>query len=175
MKKALSILSLLCASLSITAPLTSIAQTNTGQPAATKKIIKKKTVKKNLGKKAIPAAEADDGEDEGTPDIKVDVAIEYNCELGNKLTIYRNAADPKHIALRWGKTLHRLTSVTTTTGADRFENHKYGLVWIGIPAKGMLLDSKKRQQLANECKSLEQSLAPAAAPSANLISEPAHS
>ncbi|MDY7548413.1 hypothetical protein QN379_18405 [Glaciimonas sp. Gout2] len=174
MKKTLSILSLLCASLMITAPLTSIAQTTTGQPAATKKVVKKKVAKKNTGKKAIPAAEVDDGEDEGTPDIKVAVAVEYNCELGNKLTIYRNAADPKHIALRWGKTLHRLTNVATTTGADRFENHKYGLVWIGIPAKGMLLDSKKGQQLANECKSPEQNVAPAAAPAANLIAEPVH-
>ncbi|QRX82328.1 hypothetical protein [Glaciimonas sp. PAMC28666] len=174
MKKTLSLLGLLCASLIITAPLTSFAQTSADQPKTTKKIVKKKVVKKTLGKKAIPAVEADDGEDEGTPDIKVDVAIEYNCELGNKLTIYRNAADPKHIALRWGKTLHRLTNVATTTGADRFENHKYGLVWIGIPAKGMLLDSKKGQQLANECKSPEQNAAPATAPAANLIAEPVH-
>ena len=31
-----------------------------------------------------------------------------------------------------------------------------GIVWIGIPAKGILLDSRKGQQLANECKSAEQ-------------------
>ena len=41
-----------------------------------------------------------------------------------------------------------------------------GLVWIGIPAKGLLLDSKKGQQLANECKNAEQMKA-AAAPAAN--------
>jgi len=182
MKKTLSILSLLCASLLVTAPLTSIAQTSaeatTGQPAATKKVIKKKTAKKKTAKKAIPAAAtttADDGEDEGTPDVKTSVAVEYNCELGDKLTIYRNAEDQKHIALRWGKTLHRLTHVTTTTGAERFENHKYGLVWIGIPAKGMLLDSKQGHQLANECKSPEQAVAPAStAPAVNTLGAPAH-
>jgi hypothetical protein len=32
----------------------------------------------------------------------------------------------------------------------------YGLIWIGIPAKGMLLDSKQNRQLANECKDAEQ-------------------
>ncbi|PUA18948.1 hypothetical protein [Glaciimonas sp. PCH181] len=174
MKKTLSILSLLCASLLMTAPLASIAQTTTGQPATTKKVVKKKVTKKNTGKKALPAVEADDGEDEGTPDIKTSVAIDYNCELGNKLTIYRNAEDAKHIALRWGKTLHRLTKVVTTTGADRFENRKYGLVWIGIPAKGMLLDSKQGHQLANECKSPEQTGSSAVAPAASLIAEPAH-
>ncbi|WP_245182214.1 MliC family protein [Glaciimonas immobilis] len=154
--------------------MSSIAQTTDTKPAPTKKVVKKKTVKKSTGKKAIPALETDDGEDEGTPDIKVDIAIDYKCELGNKLTIYRNAADPKHIALRWGNTLHRLTTVSTTTGASRYENHKYGLVWIGIPTKGMLLDSKKGQQLANECMSSEQSPVPAPAPTGNLA-EPARS
>jgi len=175
MKKTLSILSLLCASLLVTAPLTSIAQTaaqaTTAQPAATKKVVKKKISHKKASKKAAPAAAttADDGEDEGTPDVKTSVAIEYNCELGNKLTIYHNADDTKHIALRWGQTLHRLTHVATTTGADRYENHKYGLVWIGIPAKGMLLDSKLGHQLANECKSPEQAIAPTAAPAVNTL------
>ncbi|MEF9927680.1 MAG: hypothetical protein RR804_07565, partial [Massilia sp.] len=64
--------------------------------------------------------------------------------------------DDKHIALRWKKRLHRLSRVGTTTGANRFENRLYGLVWIGIPAKGMLLDSKQGRQLANECKDAEQ-------------------
>jgi len=52
--------------------------------------------------------------------------------------------------------MHSMHRVSTTTGAHRFENAKNGLVWIGIPAKGMLLDSKKGKQLANECRSPEQ-------------------
>jgi hypothetical protein len=85
-----------------------------------------------------------------------DAAVELNCELGNKLTLYRNASDRDHMALRWNQRVHRMTRVSTTTGADRFENSKYNLVWIGIPAKGMLLDSKKGRQLANECRDAEQ-------------------
>ena len=77
-------------------------------------------------------------------------------ELGNKLTLYRNAEDNDHLALRWKQRVHRMTRVSTTTGANRFENDRFGLVWIGIPAKGMLLDSKHGQQLANECKDAEQ-------------------
>jgi hypothetical protein len=46
--------------------------------------------------------------------------------------------------------------VGTTTGAKRFENANYGLIWIGIPSKGMLLDSKLNRQLANECRTPEQ-------------------
>ncbi len=35
--------------------------------------------------------------------------------------------DDKHIAVRLGKALHQLTRVPTTTGANGFENRKYGL------------------------------------------------
>jgi membrane-bound inhibitor of C-type lysozyme len=96
-------------------------------------------------------------EDDKEPDVSASTSTDFSCDHGNKLTIYRNAEDDKHIALRWKKRLLRLTRVATTTGANRFENGKNGLVWIDIPAKGMLLDSKKGRQLANECKSREQS------------------
>src|SRR3569832_1606476 len=62
----------------------------------------------------------------------------------------------KHIAIRWKKRPSRLTWVDTTTGANRFENRSQGLVWIGIPAKSMLLDAKKGHQHANVCKNAEQ-------------------
>jgi hypothetical protein len=90
------------------------------------------------------------------PDITDTLVTDYACELGNKITIYTNATDNAHIALRWKKRLHRLSRVGTTTGAQRFENPHWGLIWIGIPAKGMLLDSKLNRQLANECKNAEQ-------------------
>jgi hypothetical protein len=35
----------------------------------------------------------------------------------------------------------------------RFENTNFRLIWIGIPSKGILLDSRLNRQLANECKS----------------------
>lgn len=95
-------------------------------------------------------------DDEPEPDITDTTTYEYKCELNNKVTIYQNDGDVGHIALRWKKRLHRLERVGTTTGAKRFENIRYGLVWIGIPAKGMLLDSKLNRQLANECRTKEQ-------------------
>ena len=94
--------------------------------------------------------------DAAEPNVANSTAVEYQCELGNKLTIYTDKGDEGHIALRWKAKLHRLTKVLTSTGAHRYENPFFGLVWIGIPAKGMLLDSKHQHQLANECKSPEQ-------------------
>lgn len=100
------------------------------------------------------AAVADD--DEKEPDVSGLQPVAYHCELGNKVTVYQYPGNDQEIALQWNKRVHRMTRVGTTTGANRFENLKKGLVWIGIPAKSILLDSKKGQQLANECKNPEQ-------------------
>nr|WP_315217703.1 hypothetical protein [uncultured Duganella sp.] len=127
--------------------------------AETTKTPVKKTVKKSTKKAAKPVEEAvPKGPDEEADEpVVTDSAVtEFDCELGNKITIYANTTDESHIALRWKKRLHRLTRVGTTTGAQRFENKLYGLIWIGIPAKGMLLDSKLNRQLANECRNAEQ-------------------
>ena len=115
---------------------------------------KKPASAKAKTKAAAKPAEA--APDEAEPDVADTTVTEYNCELGNKITIYHNENDDAHIALRWKKRLHRLIRVGTSTGAKRFENTAYGLIWIGIPSKGMLLDSKLNRQLANECKNAEQ-------------------
>ncbi|MBK1890974.1 hypothetical protein Undi14_13110 [Undibacterium sp. 14-3-2] len=102
-------------------------------------------------------------EEEAEPDVQLHASADYKCELGNSLTMYSNADDPQHIAMRWKKRLYRMSRVETTTGAHRFENTKAGFIWIGIPAKGLLLDSRKGLQLANECKTNEQVLAESSA------------
>lgn len=151
---------LLCALLLIGfASSPAFAQSNTQQ---THKEAAKKPVKKTV-KKAAPAAAGADGltpdmneEDLGEANIEGSTVTEYNCELGNKITTYYNENDDKYMALRWKNTVHRLRRVGTSTGANRFENRRYGLVWISIPSKAMLLDSRKGQQLANECRNPEQ-------------------
>lgn len=110
---------------------------------------------KKPAKAAVKPAEEKPA-DEPEPDVAASTTTEFNCELGNKVTVYHNVEDNDHIALRWKKRLHRLTRVETTTGAQRFENKNYGLIWIGIPVKAMLLDSKQNRQLANECRNAEQ-------------------
>jgi hypothetical protein len=117
----------------------------------------KKPVKAKAAKAAAtPEVRKEPDEEADEPPVTDSSVTEFDCELGNKITIYQNTGDEAHIALRWKKRLHRLTRVGTTTGALRFENKLYGLIWIGIPAKGMLLDSKLNRQLANECRNAEQ-------------------
>jgi len=107
---------------------------------------------------AKPAATANANAGEPESSVKGQTGTSYSCELGNKITIYNSADDENSIVMRWKNRLHRLTREATTTGAQRFENKIAGLIWIGIPAKGMLLDSKVNRQLANECKTSDQAL-----------------
>ena len=116
----------------------------------------KKPAKHKVSKTEAAAAAKTGDEDADEPSVTGATVVDFDCELGNKITLYKSDADDSHIALRWKKRLMRLTRVGTTTGAQRFENKLLGLVWIGIPAKSMLLDSKGGHQLANECRNAEQ-------------------
>jgi membrane-bound inhibitor of C-type lysozyme len=120
-------------------------------------VLKAKKAAPSKSKKAAAAEDNWAPAEEAEPDITDTKVTEYTCELNNKVTIYTNEGDDSHIALRWKKRLHRLERVGTTTGAMRFENTNFRLVWIGIPSKGILLDSRLNRQLANECKNAEQS------------------
>ncbi|MFZ6799978.1 hypothetical protein [Undibacterium sp. Di24W] len=116
------------------------------------------TVKKTNKIKSTKIAKADSKNaatdvTEPEPSIASSADTEYKCELGNSLVMYAHPEDNQSLAMRWRNRLYKLTRVETSTGAHRFENQKVGLVWIDIPAKGMLLDSHRGHQLANECKS----------------------
>lgn len=174
MSKFLTALLLMGACMTVAAQGTDGDKAKAKPKAAAAKTVKKATpAKKAAGAAAAGTAAAGAGaaaahgtdEEDREPDTAGTTGLDYNCALGDKVTIFSNADDDKHIALRWNKRLLRLTRVETTTGAHRFENRRQGMVWIGIPAKGILLDSKKGQQLANECKSADQ-MKPSEAPAA---------
>lgn len=145
----------LCACALVAFSLSATGSAAETHPKAEKVAKAKKS--KAKGKKAAAVEEEHAlASTEPDPDITTSVTVDYACELGNKVTIYTNEGDAEHVALRWKKRLARMTRVGTSTGASRFENTNYGLVWIGIPAKSMLLDSKANRQLANECRNADQ-------------------
>ncbi|HEY4541730.1 MAG TPA: hypothetical protein VIG66_05075, partial [Noviherbaspirillum sp.] len=142
----------------ILAPLALFLTALSGLPAAASggadtKPPTKKASEKAAAKKSAAGTGAAESTTVDTSDMQ---RISYDCDLGNKIIIFKKPDEDKVIALHWQKRVHRLERIATSTGADRFENAENGLVWIGIPAKGMLLDSKKGRQLANECRNEEQ-------------------
>jgi membrane-bound inhibitor of C-type lysozyme len=92
-------------------------------------VLKDQARKAKKSKHAKEEPQPEVASDEPEPDITDTVTAEYACELNNKITIYTNEQDSGHIALRWKNRLHRLERVGTTTGALRFENTKFGLIW----------------------------------------------
>jgi len=74
----------------------------------------------------------------------------FSCEMGNKVEVKVDAGN--NVNLVWKGSTYKMTPVSTSTGALRFEDKGDGLVWIQIPSKSMLLNSKIGQQLANDCK-----------------------
>lgn len=144
---ALTPLALLLAAL-VSAP--ALATTHAGAPPAKAPKPAAKQGAKKEPKQDNKAAAADSADTEGMEPVA------YDCDLGDKLTIYKKPDDDQQIALHWNRRMHRMMRKETSTGAERFEHTDSGLVWIGIPAKGMLLDSKKGRQLANECRNDDQ-------------------
>jgi hypothetical protein len=177
MKKSLTALFLMGAFLSVNAAHAADADSTpkhkTAKKAASHKAAHHTAKKTAKAEKAAPAAGTE--EDDRPSDIAGATGVDYDCALGDKITIFSKTDDDKHIELRWKSKLHHLSKVDTTTGAHRFENRRQGLVWIGIPAKGILLDSKKGEQLANDCKNPEQlkgtTATAAPAPGSTLITQ----
>lgn len=83
-------------------------------------------------------------------------ATELICELGQRMAMRGDQAIDSVIELTWQGQRYNLQRVATSTGANRFEDSLSGLVWIGIPAKGMLLDARHGRPLANECRTAAQ-------------------
>ncbi|MBI1892071.1 MAG: hypothetical protein HYS18_15610 [Burkholderiales bacterium] len=80
------------------------------------------------------------------------ISTDFHCTQGKTVTIYNNPSDEQHPMMRWNKKMHKMTAVETESGAVRLENTSEGLTWISVPAKAMLLDAKKGQTIANDCK-----------------------
>ncbi|KAF1046340.1 MAG: hypothetical protein GAK35_01025 [Herbaspirillum frisingense] len=76
----------------------------------------------------------------------------FSCEMGNKVELRMDGRVTDGVTLTWKGNSYTMNPVSTSTGAVRLENRSEGLVWIQIPSKSMLLNSKIGQQLANDCK-----------------------
>lgn len=78
------------------------------------------------------------------------------CELGNSVTVTRDAGRPGYFDVQIRSVKYRMIPVATTTGAIRLEDQAAGAVWLQILNKSMLMNHKQGQRLADECVSAEQ-------------------
>ena len=79
-------------------------------------------------------------------------AHELLCELGQRLSVIGDMRLDELIDLDWKGKMYRMKRVGTSTGAQRFEDRVSGLILISIPGKAMLLDGRRGEPVANECR-----------------------
>jgi hypothetical protein len=76
----------------------------------------------------------------------------YRCELNQSVHVRNVSADLKSAVISWKQKDYTIRAVDTRTGALRYEDPSSGLVWIMITGKSMLLDARRGQRLADECR-----------------------
>ncbi len=74
------------------------------------------------------------------------------CEMGQPMSVAGDHRLDDVIQVIWRGRAYTMERVRTSTGAHRFEDAQNGLVWIGIPAKAMLLDSRRGAPVVSDCK-----------------------
>ena len=78
------------------------------------------------------------------------------CELGNSVTITPDPQQPTRFIVQMKKNTSHMTPVATSTGAVRLEDTQAGAMWLQLPHKSMLMNSKLGQRMADECQSDHQ-------------------
>jgi len=78
------------------------------------------------------------------------------CELGNAVSVTPDASRPGTYWVQMRQHRFHMTPVATSTGAVRLEDKHAGAMWLQLPHKSMLMNSKIGQRMADECQSAHQ-------------------
>lgn len=78
------------------------------------------------------------------------------CELGNSVTVTRDAESPTHFVVQMRQHTFYMSPVVSHTGAVRLEDAKAGAMWLQLASKSMLMNGKIGQRMADECQSPDQ-------------------
>jgi hypothetical protein len=90
---------------------------------------------------------------------------EAQCQFNQKVHLTPHPEKPGRFRLHFNKVVYNLAPEPTTTGAVRLEDKRAGVVWLQIPSKSMLMNSKIGQRMVDSCIHAEQQPVANAAPS----------
>lgn len=86
-----------------------------------------------------------------------------DCEFKQKVTVQAVPDRPGHFHVGFQSQRFAMVPQETQTGAVRLEDRRAGVVWLQIPAKSMLMDSRRGQRMVDGCQHSEQRAAEKAA------------
>jgi hypothetical protein len=78
------------------------------------------------------------------------------CEFNQSVNVAPIDGRPGHFRLNFKKVNYTMIPEETTSGAIRLEDKKAGVVWLQIPSKSMLMNSKVGQRMVDGCQHAEQ-------------------
>jgi hypothetical protein len=81
---------------------------------------------------------------------------EARCDLNQQVSVRAMDGNPGHFRVSFKNVTYTMVPQETTTGAVRLEDKKAGVVWIQIPAKSMMLNSKIGQRMVDGCATSQQ-------------------
>lgn len=114
-------------------------------------------------KTAKPAAHATQAESatENVSPTQIEIASrvltgEARCELNQQVGVQAVDGKPGHFHVSFKNVTYTMVPQETTTGAVRLEDRRAGVIWIQIPAKSMMLNSKIGQRMVDGCATGQQ-------------------
>lgn len=81
------------------------------------------------------------------------------CEFQQQVHVQPVEGQPGQFQVNYKNSAYRMVPEETTSGAVRLQDKKSGVIWIQIPTKSMLMNSKAGQRLVDNCMHSEQQLA----------------
>jgi hypothetical protein len=112
---------------------------------------------------AKPAAHATQNESvaENVSSTQLEIASrvltgEARCEMNQQVAVHPIDGKPGHFRVSFKNVSYTMVPQETTTGAVRLEDKKAGVVWIQIPSKSMMLNSKIGQRMVDGCATGQQ-------------------
>jgi hypothetical protein len=79
-----------------------------------------------------------------------------DCEFNQNVNIDALPDHPGYFRVAFGKQQYLMVPEETTTGAVRLVDKKAGAIWLQIPVKSMLIDTKAGHRLVDACLCAEQ-------------------
>lgn len=78
------------------------------------------------------------------------------CEFNQAVNVVAHDTKPGVFRVSFKNASYLMVPEETTTGAVRLEDKKNGIIWIQIPSKSMMMNSKIGQRMVDSCKHAEQ-------------------
>lgn len=79
-----------------------------------------------------------------------------DCEFNQSVQVDAVPEHPGYFRVAFNKASYMMAPEETTTGAVRLVDKNAGVVWLQIPVKSMLMNSKVGQRMVDACQHAEQ-------------------